>query len=599
VSTPPREPPPFPKDESPAELGFEPQKMVRWFDPVQLAGTALQVVVSGVFGAYSDKREIQAALARDVEPDRDYADGDEIWVDYVADLGDGFEPTYTIAYLLSRPTLTVRGGSGSWETKRGRILVMGGDQVYPTAERTQYENRLIGPYRAALSYVADEGSAPHLYAIPGNHDWYDGLTSFVRFFCQQRWIGGWKTRQKRSYFALELPHRWWLWGIDIQFDAYIDDPQLDYFRKARELLEPGDRVILMTGKPSWTKGPEEAPSYRNLAFFEKEMLAGRGATLAVVVSGDLHHYCRYGDHTGGRQRITAGGGGAYLYPTHHMRDTLVLKEGAAMVEYSLEALYPPKDRSESLRWKAPWRLPLRNGRLLPVFFAFYLALALMLQIPVRKAIMPSYDVRFGDVPDLWVDAVTSRWAVFVALVLLPLLMLAAAGRGPAQKLPLGIAHAIPHFLLITWLVPLSAWLLSQLGWSNYGILIAALAAAVASIPGASILGLYLCLCDWIFGDQRRLFGDNLDRHANEAFSCQGIEDWKNFLRFHIDRDGVLTIFPIGVERVFRYWRGLRAGELRLNKEGRPGDPFFLPPEREVARLAEDEPITVGFQTPSV
>ena len=43
-----------PRAETREQLGFEPQGMVRWFDPVQLAGTAVQVVVSSLFGAYSD-----------------------------------------------------------------------------------------------------------------------------------------------------------------------------------------------------------------------------------------------------------------------------------------------------------------------------------------------------------------------------------------------------------------------------------------------------------------------------------------------------------------------------------------------------------------
>ena len=71
---------------------------------------------------------------------------------------------------------------------------------------------------------------PALFAVPGNHDWYDGLTAFLRFFCQGGWVGGWKTEQRRSYFAVKLPQRWWLLGIDIQFDTYIDAPQIDYFR---------------------------------------------------------------------------------------------------------------------------------------------------------------------------------------------------------------------------------------------------------------------------------------------------------------------------------------------------------------------------------
>jgi len=57
---------------------------------------------------------------------------------------------------------------------------------------------------------------PLMLALPGNHDWYDGLTSFLRLFTQGRMIGGWRTEQKRSYFTVQLPHRWWLYAVDIQ-----------------------------------------------------------------------------------------------------------------------------------------------------------------------------------------------------------------------------------------------------------------------------------------------------------------------------------------------------------------------------------------------
>src|SRR5262245_43704951 len=46
----------------------------------------------------------------------------------------------------------------------------------------------------------------------------------------------------------------------------------------------------------------------------------------------------------------------------------------------------------------------------------------------------------------------------------------------------------------------------------------------------------------------------LGRHSNEAFSSLQIEDWKNFLRMKIDSQGVLTIYPIGIDRVPRAWR---------------------------------------------
>jgi hypothetical protein len=121
---------------------------------------------------------------------------------------------------------------------------------------------------AILDKVVD---LPPVMALPGNHDWYDGLASFRRNFCES-WVqrdarsgeeliavppsdqrddvGGWGAFQSRSYFAVQLSPRWWLWAVDSQLDAPIDAEQLSYFRGARRHL--GDaKVILCTATPSW------------------------------------------------------------------------------------------------------------------------------------------------------------------------------------------------------------------------------------------------------------------------------------------------------------------------------------------------------------
>ena len=131
--------------------------------------------------------------------------------------------------------------------------MLGGDQVYPSASVEAYEDHFLGPFAAAL-WSPDEAAAPDLWAVPGNHDWYDGLTSFLRVFCRKGgWVGGWRTKQKCSYFALRLPHNWWLWAIDIQFDTYLDTKQLDYFEGVGAELGEQDRVVLVTAKPSWVR----------------------------------------------------------------------------------------------------------------------------------------------------------------------------------------------------------------------------------------------------------------------------------------------------------------------------------------------------------
>ncbi len=65
------------------------------------------------------------------------------------------------------------------------------------------------------------------------------------------------------------------------------------------------------------------------------------------------------------------------------------------------------------------------------------------------------------------------------------------------------------------------------------------------------------------------------RHSNEAFSTLAVEDWKHFLRLHIDADGSLTIYPVGIRRVPRKWKE-RAGGGGV-QEYVPADPEATPP----------------------
>jgi hypothetical protein len=69
-------------------------------------------------------------------------------------------------------------------------------------------------------------NGPSAFIIPGNHDWYDGLTTFSRFILARDWLGGWLIPQKRSYFALKLPQGWWIFGLDLALTQDIDIDQV-------------------------------------------------------------------------------------------------------------------------------------------------------------------------------------------------------------------------------------------------------------------------------------------------------------------------------------------------------------------------------------
>ncbi|MEO7329225.1 MAG: metallophosphoesterase, partial [Minicystis sp.] len=323
-------------------------KMVGWYDPGQLAVTGLQTVLSSLFAQRADYRLIEAL--QPPPPPEDYLAQDELWIDYVSDVGDGWNPTYAVACALALAELS--DGEGA-PLPRGKVLIMGGDEVYPTPTANAYEERLVRPYTQALAPVG-ESYQPVLYAIPGNHDWYDGLGNFMNLFCQGNEIGAWKTKQKRSYFALQLAHRTWLFGVDIQLDSDIDNPQIDYFTNLD--IQVGDRIILCTAEPDWIYG-NIYEGKKNLSVLEGKLLQ-RGAKIVLQLAGDLHHYRR---HTvvgaGDVHLVTAGGGGAFLHPTHtHDVDTVKVGTEKGLATYALnkETEYPSRALS---RWMGLRNIP--------------------------------------------------------------------------------------------------------------------------------------------------------------------------------------------------------------------------------------------------
>ena len=358
---------------------------MRWFHPLELLRAGVFTLLGELFGSFADKREMQAALNL---PERgrllQYASAalrEDFWFDYVADIGDGFNATYSIALLLARETLSADSNGKIETTQRGHILLMGGDEVYPSASKKNYLDRSVGPYRAAFPYIADEARAPHVYALPGNHDWYDGLAAFLRLFAQhdRRWIGGWRTQQRRSYFARKLPLDYWLWGVDIQLHADIDSPQLGYFHDAAQSLAPGDRVILATAEPSWVKEAEgEHAGYQSLLRLMRE-IHERKARVVLVLTGDSHHYARYVDAQApeGLQThfITAGGGGAFLHGTHTLPQRILLPLSSDPAEHGLRreltraTVFPSASISRHLIRSRIWLFPRTN-----LAFAFTWAL---------------------------------------------------------------------------------------------------------------------------------------------------------------------------------------------------------------------------------
>ncbi len=583
---------------------ISPRPMVGWYDPFQLARTAVDVVISTIFGKNADYRLMEALAsgppvtpdytrhwqARGKERDEPYQQNGsappaqaapappqqgelrkEMWLDYVGDVGDGWDSTYAIAHSLAQPALSFTDPTdgSTHETKRGEVLVFGGDQVYPMASRQEYQVRLLQPYETAL--CSTPAPHPHAYALPGNHDWYDSLVSFTRLFCQRRWFAGWQTNQTRSYFALKLPGHWWLLGTDVQLASDLDVPQVEYFTAVAKQMEKDDRVIICTAEPHWVYaslyGNNDADfNENNLAYLEKKII-GEKAKVAAFIAGDEHHYRRF-QGTDGTQKITAGGGGAFLHPTHG--EQVQSLDGG----FELQKSFPAPEESSKLTW--------RNFGFLFINpkFGFLTAMLYVLtawagKSPVGEFGLTDWKKVIGQAIEA---AMRNPAAVFWILAMLGGFILFTDTHSKWYRWIAGFLHGSSH-LAATFFI---GWLAGYISYHRFGwqfdswqqlLFSAAMLFGLGWIVGSTIMGVYLFISLNIF-----------HRHSNETFSALANPDYKNFLRLRFEANGDLTIFPIGLRRVPRKWR--------RQTEGQPG-PSYVPDTDGLS------PAAVAAQRPSL
>ena len=494
-------------------------KMVGWYDPVQLARTGVEVVVSAMFGKHADRRLIQAIADSGSLKDRLYheieRDGDdgEFWFDYVSDTGDGFDSTYSVAYHVTRPDLDL-GTKGSpsvkHATKRGQLLVFGGDEVYPTAGAQAYKDRLVDLYDAAFprktrtNLKDPEVKCPPVFAIPGNHDWYDSLAEFMNLFCRSRGFCGWRTHQNRSYFAVKLPRGWWLFGTDMQLSSSLDDAQMDFFKAIVEKhMRPDERIIVCHAEPYWItdKMYRDDPNYnnRNLGYFTGHILNHRAV---VHVAGDRHYYRRHEEISDNgepvapaskskQQRFVAGGGGAFLHPTH--------REGVEEVGrthlFQLKASYP--DEKTSARMTLGNALfPIRNWK-----FGILTGILYVLTAQAFRADLSGYGLSeigaavSAVVRDFFYEPIATFWVV----LLFAAFYLFTDTHTRYLRFFAGPVHALAHLVGVFALGWAAAYWFSGMGSWLRIVLSVFLLFGGGWLLGSLIMGVYLLVSLNVFG----------------------------------------------------------------------------------------------------
>ena len=142
---------------------------------------------------------------------------------------------------------------------------------------------------------------------------------------------------------------------------------------------------------------------------------------------------------------------------------------------------------------------------------------------------------------------------------------------------IGLAHSALQFAGLAVVIVVASRLSSALGRGVASLLASSASCGVLGGMGGAV------------GISGYLWATNcLGFHGNEAYAPLHHADHKNFLRLHIDADGALTVYPIGIDRVGRKWR-LRpdadAGAPWLEPDG--GEPE-APPHRAADPARPDD-----------
>ncbi|XP_042407251.1 uncharacterized protein LOC121997075 [Zingiber officinale] len=354
-------------------------EMVPWYSgtSADLFKTVFDLMVSvTLFVGRFDMRMMQAAMNKVPDEAKNddiffdhFSKGDDFWFDFIADTGDGGNSTYAVARLLAKPSIRLRLGDSNRSLSRGKLLLIGGDLAYPNPSAYTYERRFFCPFEDALQppswykpehiavnkpelpYGVSELSkydGPQCFIIPGNHDWFDGLHTFMRYICHKSWLGGWFLPQKKSYFALELPKGWWIFGLDQALHGDIDVYQFKFFAElCQKKVGENDCVIIITHEPSWLLDWYwNDVTGKNVSHLIKDYLKGR---CKLRMAGDLHHYMRHSSVPSDKpvyveHLLVNGCGGAFLHPTHVFREF----NNFYGSHYESKATYPSYDDSSRI-----------------------------------------------------------------------------------------------------------------------------------------------------------------------------------------------------------------------------------------------------------
>ena len=359
-----------------------------------------------------------------------------------------------------------------------------------------------------------------MFAVPGNHDWYDSLVAFSRTFCRpERGFAACRTHQTRSYFALRLPHHWWVLGVDLQLGDDLDEPQVQYFQRVAEALEEDARIVLCMPRASLDlrahRAERSEPRHRRNPLSRAEhsqaenlcLRRGRSALLSPHEAPD------------GVQKIVWGGGGAFLRPTH-------VRTGNRLVDGSEpRTVYPsPATSAASLGAICSSRFSIRRFFWLPAVLYTLSAWFASTNLSAENTATTGSALRAA-IAEAVRDPVDGLWL----LLFIGAFVAFTDTRAKWYRVAGGIVHAITHLLLafaIGWAALRLTTLLFGLpfGTLRHLLLAGAITFVVSGFAGAWLIGLYLLISLQVFRTPRSTrvlesAGSGLQRMASHAHRC--------------------------------------------------------------------------------
>ncbi|WP_093723175.1 metallophosphoesterase family protein [Streptomyces sp. DI166] len=316
---------------------FMPPDVMRisWLDP-RMLWAARNGVLASWFGDPTGRTRARwtaqrAAAGAPADKVIRRSDPDRFSFLVVGDTGEGGEPQYSVVPGL------LKAGEGT------SFAVLASDVIYPVGSADDYADKFFRPYQ--------DYRAP-IYAIPGNHDWYEDLGAFMRVFCDapplepesrprpltRAWPRSllWhrprrtdgqhldEARKLRSapeqqavqpgpYWAIDAgPVR--LIGIDTGLLGTLDAEQGAWLREVSRDPRP---KILITGSPLYVDG-EHHPCPIEGGGTVDDIVRDPAHRYVAAIGGDIHNYQRYPVRVGDRtiQYVVSGGGGAFMHATH-------------------------------------------------------------------------------------------------------------------------------------------------------------------------------------------------------------------------------------------------------------------------------------------